>query len=532
MAFDPSIISQIPDMAGNPVAAKAEGYKLADMATGAESNKLLLGQQKQQIADKEKAKNLLKGTKLDSPQDVTKAAEKLTQAGLPDEAMQFMKAMQGLQESKGNLTLQQYKVLEEKNNLMGSAAATLVNQYQGMVDSGVSPQLAQAIMQPKYTAALQQLGQTKLGDGTPALNQQDLGQIGQNPKFDPNFLRTIADRSKQSAAALTEQMKFHQEQVRDKTEAIKARAEDRMSKNEERLERATEEQARENRAKDEARKEGIPEKLSVDALEVAGPVVMADPSQMSRYAGRSPKDPRMGQINEWIGHHLKEAGLGWQDMERLRQNFKSESKSIDKMTAQLNGIESFEGLARANGERVLDLIKMVDDTSVPLAEGFLRSAKRKTGGVDAGELASVLNSFQTETARIIGGNPNMTGVVTDSARKDVQAIAPQSMSAAQAERNIKRLFTEMDLRKDLIRQQIGQAQKRSTDIGPDAALAARNPDGSLAAPTAAPAPPGATPAAGAQPPAVASPAGAAPPAAPPPAAPGGGFSHLWNNPTS
>lgn len=507
MAFDPSIISQIPDMAGNPVAAKEQAYKLSDMATGAESNKLALGQQKQQIEDTTKARNILKGVKLDSPQDVTRAAEKLTNAGLPDEAMKFMKAMQGLQESKGNLTLQQYQLMGAKNDIIGGAVASLVGQADQMIQSGASPALVNAVMQPKYQQAIQQLSQAKLPDGSPALGPEDLKQIQQNPQFNLQFLRTIADRSKQGAAALQAQMKFHADERADKIAGIRAEAEKRMEQDERRKIMLAEETLRENREKDARLRAGIPEPMSQELLDtVAGPLYMADANQMSKFSTNSPKDPRKGQLNEWVKDKLNASGMKWQDLERLRQNFKAEGKSIDKLVPQLNAIESFEGEVRGNGERVLELIDMVDDTHVPLAEGFLRSSKRKLGGVDASELGSVLNSFQTQVARIIAGNPNMAGVVTDSARKDLQSIAPQSMNADTAKRIVKRLFTEADLRTDMIKLQINKAQDHSME-STQYSIPQRNPDGSLktpapqaaAGPAAAPAaqsgvPPGGAPA--------------------------------------
>lgn len=497
MAFDPSIISQIPDMAPNPVAAQQQGYKLADMQTQAGSNRLAFQQQKQQAADNEKAKNILKGTKLDSPQDATKAAEKLTEAGLPDQAMQFMKAVQGLQESKGNLTLQQYQLMSAKNDIIGSAVASLVGQYDQMIQSGATPALANAVMQPKYQQAIQQLSQAKLPDGSPALGPQDLQQIQQNPQFNPQFLRTIADRSKQGAAALQAQMKFHADERADKIAGIRADAEKRMEEDERRKIKLAEETLRENREKDKARDAGIPEPLGQGALDTAARIVMADPSRMKDYTSMSAKDPRKNQINNYIDKVMKESGMKYQDLTRLRQNWRSENKSIDKLQSQLHGIEAFEGLARANGERVLELIDMVDDTGVPLIEGFRRSAKRKVGGVDESELASVLSTFQNETARVLTSSPNMTGVVTDSARKDLQAVAPQSMTAAQAKRIINRLFTEMDVRRDQLVSEIEKAEKQSVSFKPQSAvegLVPRNPDGSPTVPAGpaagAPAAPG------------------------------------------
>lgn len=515
MAFDPSVISQIPDGAGNPVAAVEQGYKLADMQNVQQSNKLLLGQQKQKAEDHEEAKNILKGVKLDSQEDVTKAAEKLNRAGLHDESMEFMKVMQGLQAGKGDLDLQQYKIQAEKSNIIGSATGALFNEYQNKIQSGVSPTLAAALMQPKYQQAIEQLKSSKLPNGSPALGPNDLKQIEQNPTFNPEFVRSMAEKSQQGAAALQAQMKFHQDQLRDTTEGIKAHAEERMSKAEEVRERAEAEREKHDRAEEAQKKAGIPDKMPQATLDLAVPIVMADPSRLKDYVTGSRFDPRKQQIQDAIAEKMDAAGLKWQDLERLRSNFRSENKSIDKMVQQRDAIQSFETEARANGERVLELLNMVDDTHVPMVEGFTRSVKRKAGNIDASELASTINSFQTQTARIIAGSPNLTGVISDSARQDLQSVAPQTMNAETGKRIINRLFTEMDIRAEGLNQQIKKAQDTSMSPGGPPASVPRDPGGT---PLAHPGQQPQQPPAAAQPPAQGQQPGQQPPPQQPPAA--------------
>jgi hypothetical protein len=148
------------------------------------------------------------------------------------------------------------------------------------------------------------------------------------------------------------------------------------------------------------------------------------------------------------------------DFIRARTSALSSKGSIVKLTAQNDAINAFEGLAKANGQRILDLLDTVDNTGLPFIEGLTRAAKRSGGNVDAAELKSVLTAFQTETSRILS-NPNMTGVVSDSARHEVQNMAPDNMSVAQAQRVIKRIFTEMDLRKNFLESTLSGAIDRT-----------------------------------------------------------------------
>jgi hypothetical protein len=478
VAFDPSVISQIPDGAGNPVAAVEQGYKLADMQNVQESNKLQLGQQKQQIEDHEKAKNILKSVgSIDSQEDATKAAEKLTKAGLPDEAMQFMKTIQGLQAGKGDLDLQQYQIQAKKADIIGSATGALFNEYDQKIRSGVSPTLATALMQPKYQQAIEQLKNSKLPNGSPALGPNDMKLIEQNPTFNPDFVHSMAEKSQQGAAALQAQIKHHDDERKDETEKLKGQAAVISAKAEDRKERGEEEKEKHDRAEEEAKKAGIPDKMPQATLDTAVGIVMADPNRLKDYTTGSRFDPRKQQIQDAITDKLKESNMTWQDLERLRSNFRSENKSIDKMVQQRDAIQSFETEARSNGERVLQLLDMVDDTHIPMVEGFTRSVKRKAGNIDASELASTINSFQTQTARIIAGSPNLTGVISDSARKDLQSVAPQNMNSETGRRIINRLFTEMDVRAEGLNQQIKKAQDTSVSPGGPPASVPRDPAG-------------------------------------------------------
>lgn len=109
--FDPSIISQIPDMGPNPVKAKADAYKLSDLMDTNTLNQMKLSELKQQEGDQQKRKQILKDNPAVTDEDATKVAEKLTQAGLPDESMRYIKDRQAI---KGGALDIQFKALEVK----------------------------------------------------------------------------------------------------------------------------------------------------------------------------------------------------------------------------------------------------------------------------------------------------------------------------------------------------------------------------------------------------------------------------------
>lgn len=197
--------------------------------------------------------------------------------------------------------------------------------------------------------------------------------------------------------------------------------------------------------------------LAPEDVDVAAGVVMLDPARMHDYAtfGKQGQAIRT-EINKAITKKLTDANMTTGGLAKLRSNFVAQKGSIKKMTDQSNMIEAFEGVAKYNGDRVLELIDKIDDTGVPFIEGITRKLKKGAGDVDAAEAQSVMTAFQTEAARILN-NPNLSGVLSDSARHETQDMINGKMSAAQTKRVIKRIFAEMDVRKGLINQQIGTA---------------------------------------------------------------------------
>lgn len=216
----------------------------------------------------------------------------------------------------------------------------------------------------------------------------------------------------------------------------------------------------------------------------AAVVVASDPARMRDYAtfGAAGQGIRTA-INQEIGQLKKETGMSDGDFVSLRARAKADASNLTKLTAQNAQIEQAEGLLKANGQRALDLINMVDATGIPLIEGFRRSAKAKMGGVNEAELKSVMTAFQTEAARLLTSGPTMNGVISDSARHEVANMSPENMSADQAKRVINRIFTEADIRHGL---NLDQINKASSGI----------PVGATPTPQAAPTPQPQTPQSG------------------------------------
>ncbi len=484
MAFDPSVIAAIPDMAPNPVAAKANTLRLQDLMDTQTLNKMKLKEAGQQEREQETYKNVLKGSDLSTDKGATEAAEKLTRAGLPDQAMKFMKERQAIKGGALDIESKKLEIAEQQQSAIVGAMDNVIRQVDAykQANPDATPAMMDAKTQELIVPMMDQL----------AKQSQDLIPAIDRYKQQPGSLTyqgVIAAEaaSKQGLARLKE---YREEQ--------KGARDERKTQVSEQQANTTAQNAQTNALREAAYEKELlsrqslrdPNLLDDKTLEVAIPSVMADPARMYDYTpGRgAAAAPVKKQINDAIADRLKAANMKPEDLVRLRATAKAEGTSITKMTQQVNAISSFESLARFNGDRLLELVDKLDDTSIPLIEGASRLAKRKGGGEDAAEFSSVLQSFQTEAARILN-NPNMTGVLTEGARQDMQHVISGDVTAGQAKRIVNRIFAEMDVRKgsfDLAIQNAGQAltpaypQPGGAEASPMAAPAAAAP------PTSAP----------------------------------------------
>lgn len=441
--FDPSIISQIPDMAPNPVAAKVNTLKLQDLMDTQTLNKMKLGEAKEAEQAQQIYKDVLKSKDISTDKGATEAAEEMTRRGAPEQAMKFMKERQAIKGGALDIELKKLEIAESQQGAIVGAMDNVIRQVDAYKQSnpGATPAMLDAKVQELIVPMMDQLGRQRQ-DLLPAINQykQQPGSL--------TYQGVLAAEaaSKQGLARLKEyreeqkgerdEKRVDIDQQRANTAAVQAAT---SARREEMYEREAESRI----------KLRDPNLLDDKTLAVAIPSVMADPARMYDYTpGRGAASaPVKKQINDAIADALKDAGMKPEDLVRLRANAKAEATSIGKMTGQVNAITAFEDLARFNGNRIIELVDKLDDTSIPIIEGPKRLLERKViGSDDAAEFSSDLQSFQTEAARILN-NPNMTGVLTEGARQDMQHVISGDATASQAKRIVNRIFAEMDVRK-------------------------------------------------------------------------------------
>lgn len=194
--------------------------------------------------------------------------------------------------------------------------------------------------------------------------------------------------------------------------------------------------------------------LDQETIRSAAMETMIDPSRLRLYVsyGNAGKADREAIANERT-KIAREAGMKPQDVVRMAMNFRAQNMTLPVLAKQKAAVQAYEGLARFNGDRLLQIIDKIDETGVPVIEGVRRLAERGVGGVDEAEFLSVLQTYQTEVARIIS-NPNLSGVLTDAARKEIQDVIQKGGTAEQFKRIINRLNLEMDMRGQMLDEQM------------------------------------------------------------------------------
>ena len=141
-------------------------------------------------------------------------------------------------------------------------------------------------------------------------------------------------------------------------------------------------------------------------------------------------------------------------------NIGSTKKSLDKMVPQLDAITAYEKSVGSIGDKLVKIAKKVDTAGVPALERWIRAGKRSVeGDPDVSELDFQLNAYRTDIARIVN-NPNLTGVLSDSARHEIESSLPNIANAEQIERLVGISKADAAARRGYLSDQIAGAKGR------------------------------------------------------------------------
>lgn len=179
MAFDPSVIGNIPDSAPNPVGAMSQGFKLADLVNTEQLDKLRLNQIKTEQDEAMQMKEVLKKQDLSTPQGITKAAQALTSAGLPQQGMKLMSTAQEYQTGQVEQERAKLQLASQQADILAGALDNVYGQLEQFRTT--NPKLATPEMLDLMAARIAGPAMKALKQQYPELSQY-IDKFGQNPQ--------------------------------------------------------------------------------------------------------------------------------------------------------------------------------------------------------------------------------------------------------------------------------------------------------------------------------------------------------------
>lgn len=204
-----------------------------------------------------------------------------------------------------------------------------------------------------------------------------------------------------------------------------------------------------------------------EGLDLLAHSTLRSPTLMNAYMSRSGRynASERKAVVERQAEILKENNITPAQIASIHANVKAQTGNIQVQTKSLQGLKAFDEVARANADRALELFDKVSDSGVPLINAFTRGTEYGLGSADVAELRQVLQNFQAETARIVAGHPQLLGATTDTAREEIERVVSGNMTTEQAERVIKRLLFEVDVRRAGFEEAIQESGASMDNLG-------------------------------------------------------------------
>jgi hypothetical protein len=167
------------------------------------------------------------------------------------------------------------------------------------------------------------------------------------------------------------------------------------------------------------------------------------------------------------------------DMAQQRAIYTTERANLQRQTTQLSAIRSYKDTALKNLEVFEQAAGKVIDTGSPWINGPLRAVmKDKLGSADQAVYDAARAVVMPELARIIQ-NPNLTGVLSNQARKEIDEILEGKANFRQIKRVIGMLKIDMNNRTGSMEKEIEATRKLlarpPAGAVPDTAPAGGNP---------------------------------------------------------
>jgi hypothetical protein len=162
---------------------------------------------------------------------------------------------------------------------------------------------------------------------------------------------------------------------------------------------------------------------------------------------------------------MKQLDITPEQVQALQAGVKAEGKSIGENTQSLRILRSFDELINNNAGRLETLLAKLPDQGSTLANKPLRSLAASFGSEDQAEFNGVLEWFNSEAGRIIGGHPKLLGSPTDTKNERMREVMNPGFTVGQFRRMIERTKFEMSVRQQGFANALTESSNAMTGFG-------------------------------------------------------------------
>lgn len=142
-----------------------------------------------------------------------------------------------------------------------------------------------------------------------------------------------------------------------------------------------------------------------------------------------------------------------------KMNYKADSGSLAALQKNFDQVTAFENTAGKNLDVFLSQAQKVVDSGNPMINRPLRTIVGSMGGTDQAAFDTARTTALTEIAKVLNSS-NASGVLSDSARHEVEGLIRPNATLAQIVSAAKILKTDMGNRHDSYQQQIDAIKAR------------------------------------------------------------------------
>lgn len=141
------------------------------------------------------------------------------------------------------------------------------------------------------------------------------------------------------------------------------------------------------------------------------------------------------------------------DIAASKANIAADQAALTQLTKNDAAVKAFSTAAKKNGDLFEKILDKVPDTGVSFVNRPMRTLATMFGSEEMSAFNTLRLSLQTEFSRIIN-NPNLSGVLAESARKELEQILDPGATVGQIRRSFKTLTLEAGNRESGIEEEI------------------------------------------------------------------------------